>query len=309
MIAFINTHAAAGTALVKWKRIAAEFHRRFGPLQVCQTEDVTGLNDLARRALRHGETDFVAAGGDGTVNALINSILTVSTSTDLTRVRIGAVGLGSSNDFHKPFMRAQFIDDVPCKVGFRNSYLRDIGCLSYEVCGRTERRYFIANASIGVTAEANLFFNEPSPELVFLKRVSVEAAILYAAIRTILLYKNFPCTLDIGHREHFTTRLTNLAVMKSPHVSGQFLYDTPVDRDNGIFAVNLSEGMSKLELLNLLISLGRGRFTSLDHTRTWRRDSVHVSSSRTFAVEYDGEVLTLPAVTFSVLRKHLRVCP
>ena len=309
MVLFINTQAAAGTALAKWQKIEPEFRRRFQSTRVCPMGNVCAMNDIVRQAIRDGETDFAAAGGDGTVNALLKSILAVTSSNDLTRVRIGAVGLGSSNDFHKPFVKEQSIDGIPCKLDFQNSYLRDIGCLSYEEGGKTEHRYFIANASIGVTAEANLFFNQSSPVVVFLKRCSAEGAILYAAIRTILLYKNFPSTLHVGSCEHFTTRLTNLAIMKNPHVSGSFLYDTPVAPDDGSFAVNLSEGMSKLELFHLLFSLSRGRFTSLDHTRTWTKDSVSISSSQPFAVEYDGEVITSPSVRFSILRKHVLVCP
>ncbi len=309
MVLFLNTRAAAGTALEKWKRIESEFSRRFQPLRICSTGDTSALGELVRQALQAGETDFVAAGGDGTVNTLLNAILPFSASADLPAIRMGAVGLGSSNDFHKPFLKEQFIDEIPCKLDFQNSYLRDIGCLSYEDRGKTTRRYFIANSSVGVTAEANLFFNNCAPALAFLKRFSVDAAILYAAVRTILRYKNFPCTLRVGGTDRFATRLTNLAVMKSPHVSGTFLYDTPVAPDDGFFAINLSEEMSILELLHLLFSLSRGRVTSLNHTRSWTGDSIVVSSSHPFAVEYDGEVVTSSSASFSILRKRIRVCP
>ncbi len=309
MVLFINTRAAAGSALEKWKKIEAEFSRRYTPIKVCPTGDMSVMSNIVRRFFLDGEKDFVAAGGDGTVNALLNSILTVSTTADLQRVRIGAIGLGSSNDFHKPFLKEQLVQNVPCKLDFQNSYLRDVGCLTYESCGKMERRYFLANASLGVTAEANRFFNDSSSTILLLKRFSVNAAIFYAAIRTILLYRNFRSTIQVGGDEQFATDLTNLAVMKNPHVSGRFLYDTPVSYQSGLLAINLSEGMSKINLLQLLYSLSQGKFSTLDHTRSWNNESVTVSSPESFAIEYDGEVTTSTSVTFSVLRKHIRVCP
>ena len=157
MVLFVNTQAAAGTASAKWRKIEQEFRRRFQSARIYLSGNTFAMNDIVRHSLLDGETDFAVAGGDGTVNALLNSILAVSAPANLTRVRIGALGLGSSNDYHKPFVREQFIGEIPCKLDFQNSYLRDIGCLTYESGGRTRRRYFLANTSVGVTAEANLF--------------------------------------------------------------------------------------------------------------------------------------------------------
>jgi diacylglycerol kinase family enzyme len=271
--------------------------------------NVDALHDLLRRAIENGENELVAAGGDGTVNTLLNSICEVAHPNVLPEICLGAIGLGSSNDFHKPFLKAQFVGDVPCKVDFRNAYLRDVGCLTIGENGQRVQRYFLANASSGVTAEANRFFNHPTVTLEFLKRVSTGAAILYAAVRTILLYRNFECTIQVGQNERRTTLLTNLAVMKSPHVSGSFLYDTPVAPNDGAFAINLSEYMSKLELLHLLYSLSQGRFTHLHHTQSWSQPSITVSSAEPMAFEYDGEIVTARSAEFTVLQKHIQVCP
>ncbi len=309
MVLFINTQAAGGTALTKWKNIETEFLTRFHPSQVHLPRSIGSMNDLLRQAIDRGERNFVAAGGDGTVNALLNGICTVASSHELPGISLGAVGLGSSNDFHKPFLKEQFVGAIPCKVDFQNAFLRDVGRLSFEEGGHRIQRYFLANASSGVTAEANRFFNNPSAALEFLKRVSTEAAILYAAVRTILKYNNFECSIQTGRREVRSTRLTNLAVMKNPHVSGSFLYDTPVVSNDGFFAINLSESMSKPELLRLLYSLSRGKFTHLNHTQSWLRPFVKVSAPEPMVIEFDGEIVTTRSATFTVLPEHLKVCP
>lgn len=309
MIVFLNSRAAGGTALKKWRKIESEFICRFRPHRIHMPQSVDALSQLVRQAVENGEKDFVAAGGDGMVNALLNCICEVAHTDELPGIRLGAVGLGSSNDFHKPFRKAQVVGDVPCMVDFGNAYLRDIGCLTYGENGQRIQRYFFTNASGGLTAEANRFFNHPTVILELLKRLSTGAAIFYAALRTILLYRNFDCTIQVGQNEPLTTVLTNLAVMKSPHVSGNLLYDTPVAPDDGAFAINLSERMSKLELLHLLYSLSRGKFTHLRHTRSWTQPSITISCTAPMAVEYDGEIVTTRSAKFTVLRKHIQVCP
>ena len=239
----------------------------------------------------------------------MNSICGLEDSNIVSGIRLGAVGLGSSNDFHKPFLSERFINDVPCKLDFRYSSLRDVGRLSFEEDGTRFLRYFLANASSGVTAEANRFFNHPTPTLEFLKRWSTSTAILFAAIRTIFLYRNFECTFQFGNNVHYATHLTNLAVMKNPHVSGSFSYDTPVLPDDGAFAINLSENMSKTELWHLLYSLSHGRFTNLDHTQSWSKPSITITSVQPIAVEYDGEIVITRSAEFTVLQKYIQVCP
>ena len=309
MVLFINPRAAGGTAQKKWKAIEAEFIERYRPSRIHIPEGISDLRDTLRDAFQRGETDFVAAGGDGTVNALLNCVFCEIEPKDVSRTRIGAIGLGSSNDFHKPFLREQFIGGVPCKVNFQDSYLRDVGCVSFGNDGENIQRYFLANASCGVTAEANRSFNDPSFALSVLKRASTRAAIFYAAILTILRYRNFECSLRPGRSALHPTLLTNLAIMKNPHVSGSLLYDTPVAPNDGVFAINLSENMSKVELLRLLYSLSQGRFTHLRHTRSWSEVSTSISSSERFAIEYDGEIVCAQSADFTVLHKSIRVCP
>ncbi len=41
----------------------------------------------------------------------------------LKQINIGAVGIGSSNDFHKPFHPTNTIENVPYKINFKDAVL------------------------------------------------------------------------------------------------------------------------------------------------------------------------------------------
>ena len=72
----------------------------------------------------------IAGGGDGTVNAVLSALVTHAGAARLRRIKVGAVGLGSSNDFHKPF--GTTLAGIPCRLDRHRLRDHDIGRLDYE---------------------------------------------------------------------------------------------------------------------------------------------------------------------------------
>ena len=97
----LNEAAAGDTGAARWRH-------------VCDARPALALSDVVRleadgewrgaiaRGLARGTRRFIAAGGDGTVNALLNALLGARGDLPLAELELGAIGLGSSNDFHKP---------------------------------------------------------------------------------------------------------------------------------------------------------------------------------------------------------------
>lgn len=309
MIIILNPFAAAGTAMKKWDAVVQSNPGilRGAALEVLGQENP--VEDIVLRALEHGERHFVAAGGDGTVNLLLEALLAALTPGRLKTAALGAIGLGSSNDFHKPVRKEQLLANVSCKVDFARALPRDVGMLSYRNGSPDNTRYFLTNASLGVTAEANDFFNHPDGLLSFGKRHMTSGAILYAAVRTITSYRNKSVTIDCAREGSFPARLTNLGIVKNPHFSGSLSYGGAPEYDDGLLKLYLSENMSRLQLLGLLKALGRkdpGRSRAL---RTWSTQEFTVSSKTSFAVEFDGEVIRTARARFEILHRHIKVCP
>lgn len=299
----LNPAAGHGRARQRWERVRPTLAERFDA-EVVETGGTQAWEAAVARAFEAGVRVFVAAGGDGTVNALLNALVQSALRAELRTVELAAVGLGSSNDFHKPF--GGMIGPVPLRIG--SAHARDVGRARYvDEQGAEHERMFVVSASLGVTAVANAFFNHGDATLRALKARWVGGAIVYAAVRTISRERALQATLRMPAAT-LTTRIANLSVMKSPYLSGSFRYDTPIDDANGLLAVNLCEQRSQLGLLRALAGLARGRFLGREGTHHWMASELEVELTQEADLELDGEVVRARRVRFDVLPERIGVC-
>lgn len=256
--------------------------------------------------LKNGEQHLVAAGGDGTVHLILNAIMQLEAFDQVT---IGAVGLGSSNDFHKPFNPGSLINGIPVRVRFQNTVICDVIKINFiDQHGAEQTQYCLINASIGITAEGNALFNSGNRLISTLHAVSVDAAIIASALLSIFTFQDISCQLNIDNEEMISARISNLGVIKNPHFTGHLCYDTPIEPDDGVLGVNLCSGLTLVERIKMLAALHNHRFSELPKTQCWKAKKLSITSERSFALEMDGEVIQTDNVIFNVLPKRVRCC-
>jgi diacylglycerol kinase family enzyme len=304
---FLNPRCHGGRGLAAWKGVAGELQRR---LEGFRVEEIGPPEDLATRvsaAVEEGDRLLIAVGGDGTVNLLLNAVLACRNAEGVV---LGAVGLGSSNDFHKPFRKESSIHGIPVKVDWAHAVARDVIRVEYQVGSQPpEIRHCLINASIGITAQGNLIFNGGSVFLRALQRVSVNAAILAAALKSIIGYHDFPCRLSVDDGGAATFHVSNLGVIKSRHFAGGLRYDTDLEPAAGKIGINLYAGLSLPEKLLSLIGFRQGLFRRRRKAKCWLGQRLSVESGRLFPLEMDGEVVQAGAARFQVLPGAVRCCP
>lgn len=304
---FLNPNCDYGRGKKKWRRLALEIQQRWGSFKLEEIESPAALPSQVKKAALSGERFFVAAGGDGTVNLMANAFFNLSLPRE--EPILGAIGLGSSNDFHKPFKAQNFIKGVPVRLSKERTVYCDVIRVSYRKEDQPlQRRYCLINASLGITAEANAFYNSRQPWVELIQRFSLEAAIIASALRTIFTFRNIPCVLKSQYLGTNRFSLTNLSVIKSPHFAGGLCYDTMIKADDGKMGINLCYDMSRLEAVKTLIRLYQHRFSGQPKTEAWSETSFSLSSPAPFALEMDGEVAEADYVEFDLIPKALRCC-
>lgn len=307
-VVVLNAGAGGGRAGRRWREVEPAVRERLGDYLLV-AHDRPALDDELRRLIRGGSRDFVAAGGDGTVNLLLEALIAATDESVLPCLRLGAIGLGSSNDFHKSDPAEPRVHRVPFKLDRAGARLHDVGLLRYLDSQGTERvRHWIINASVGTTAEANRLFNHPNTLLRVLKRISPWRGIIYAAVREIVEYRSRPMVLSLDDGPPLEVRVKNLGVVKNPHFSGDLCYDSPFEPDSGDFFVHLLEQVSAPRLASTAWGLLHNRFTGQKGTRSWRARRVSVAGDQPFPVEFDGETIIARQATFDLLPRLIQVC-
>jgi diacylglycerol kinase family enzyme len=307
-VVLLNPNAGGGLAERRWRQVEPEVRRRLGDYVLVPSAG-PGLEQELRRLIGRGSRDFIAAGGDGTVNLLLEALVAGADEAVLPCLRLGAVGLGSSNDFHKAVEGEPSVAGVPLRLERAQAQLHDVGRLRYRDDRGGERvRHWINNASIGTTAEANRLFNHPSTVLRVLKRFSPWRGIIYTAAREIVEYRSRPMALTLDDGDPVKVLVKNLGIVKNPHFSGDLRYDTPYEPGSGVFYVHLLERVSAPRLAYTAWGLLHARFTGRKGTRSWRARYVQVTAGQPFAVEFDGETVVAGQAAFDLLPRLIQVC-
>ena len=300
-LVLLNPGCNYGTGRRRWDKAGTGLRGRIGDFDLVEFGRRDIVKEVVARGLDSGARFLIAAGGDGTVNVILNALLELGRAGEIT---LGAVGLGSSNDFHKPFRAEDYVGDCPVRVSLDRA--RPVDAIRIELPSGV--RCCLLNASIGVTAEANDYFNSRTGLIRALQRLSVNAAVNVAALRTMLGFRNVPCRVRIDDAEESELEISNMAVMKRPNCAGSLCYDTPMAPDDGRLTVNVAYGLSFFGRIAAFSALSRGRFSGRPGTLTRYGTRVSVSSSCDFAVEFDGEVTRTNQARFSVVPKAIEVC-
>jgi len=306
LILVINPHCHQGRGWKKWLAIKSEVSRLLPKAIEIITDRETDLAAQLQPLLLSGEpTCIVSAGGDGSIHYLVNAIMRTG-NIQKEKISIGAIGIGSSNDFLKPFH--SFINKIPVRLNVSQlPRWHDLGkVLLTDVQNNTKEKYFIVNASFGATAQGNWNFNHPGAVLRWLKKQNTAMAINYAAISTILTCKNDDCSISYNGREH-KLEVSNINLLKIPYVSGSLHYNQSILPDDGYFGLNICSGMNRAELLQTLLNLEKGKFPEGRKRISEFVDRFLLKSKIPVVFECDGETEKVTSANISLVPKAIQV--
>jgi len=304
---YLNPHCDYGKGWQKWQKVESELRRFYGQFTVEEIISPEAIDNQVRKAIEAEEHVFIAAGGDGTVNLLLNALM--NAPFQKKNFIFGAIGLGSSNDFHKPFHAEKFINGISVRMDSKEATPCDVIRVNYKNShDHFIKRYCLINASVGITAQANAVYNARIPWIEFIQKICIEAAILASALKTIFSFKNIPCQIETNAAEPQKINITNLGVIKNPHFAGGMCYDTAIQPDDGKLGVNICNNMTICQVIGTLIKLYKKQFQGKPKTQTYSAQSLSVKSKQPFALEMDGVVVQTKEAKFEILPKAMRCC-
>jgi len=282
--AIVNPRAGSGVARRRWPRAAGMLAERLGPVKACFTDAPGHATALARELADGGCDLLIVGGGDGTLNEVVNGILTGSSDP-----RIGVLPLASGGDFARtlglaglgPAVNALVVGDSRRIDVFRARF-RGPGGVPAERC-------FLNAASFGLGAVAALGVRGWG------RAVPGAARYLAAAIPALACGRSFQVTLHLDDSLPATFDITTAAVANGQYQGGGIRIAPEATLEDGLADITLVERVSLAEVAAHLPILYSGALYSHPKVRHWRAARVRVEAETEVPVELDGEpVGTLP---------------
>lgn len=138
-----------------------------------------------------GATRFIVAGGDGTLNEVVNGIF--SCGNELCRkVTIAMLPVGTGNDWIKTPASPMTISRLSISSRAENVSIRIWGEISYEIDGQLHKRYFANSAGFGFDAVVANQANRMKE-----KGASGLKVHILSLIRKAFAYRSVPTTFTI----------------------------------------------------------------------------------------------------------------
>lgn len=249
-----------------------------GDVDIVMTVAAGDAARLAADAARAGYRRLYVAGGDGTLNEVLNGVAEVAGALDETV--FGLIPLGTGNDFARALGLPEDVGEA-VRILLAGRELRvDVGALG----GRS----FVNVSAGGFIAEVS---DAVDPQL---KTVAGRLAYLIGGAQVLLDYEPARARVRArgGAGEGFERELElqMFAVCNSRMVGGGRPIAPDALIDDGLLDVCLVEAMPTLEFVRLLTSVASGDHVEDARVTYFRAAEVELDFERPVKVNTDGEV-------------------
>jgi diacylglycerol kinase (ATP) len=259
---------------------------------VRETTKAQQAREFAAQALQEGYELIVAAGGDGTINEVVNGL-----AADFTRARLGILPLGTGNDLAStlaiptdPREALQLLD-----IGRE----RALDLVTVQVS--TQVTYCLNIAAGGFTGQMNEVLTDE------MKASWGPLAYLISAATVLPNLTDYQTTIswDNGPAENIDA--LNVIVANGRTAAGGFRVAPRANPEDGLLDVIVVRSGSLLDLAKVAAQLVAGSYLDNDSVLYRQAERVAIASRPGMWFNVDGELLTKDPLTFAVHPRALRV--
>lgn len=259
------------------------------------TEKEGDAEEFAREAVRSGASLVVAAGGDGTLNEVVNGL-----SEDFGSARLGLLPLGTGNDFARSINVPADLDAALAILQEGRVKTVDVACATLATPGDHSNRYFInmsAGGFSGVVSERASEAKERWGPLAYLR----------AAIGTLPELRGFETRVVVNGVEHLTLDTYNIIISNGRFVAAGIPVAPHSQLDDGFLDLIIAPATTIPQLAILIPQVLLGRHTESELLLFRKITHVEITSDPPMSFNVDGELIGDAPARFEVLPHALEV--
>jgi diacylglycerol kinase (ATP) len=248
-----------------------------------------GATALAKEAVLQGYKYIIAAGGDGTLNEIVNGV-----ATRAAGVRVGLLPLGTGNDFARSL-------NLPAEIEQNIAVLKAARTRPIDLVRvRSDRvRYFINVSAGGFSGLVN---EKLTPKI---KRAWGPLAYVRSAAAAFPQLRAYKTTVRLGSKKPFSSELYNVIIANGRYVAGGLPIAPRAHLADGLLDIVLIPAHPMAEIVLLAAQMVLGKHLRKRAVIFKRAARVSIRSSPGMWFNVDGELVGNDPATFEVMPRAL----
>lgn len=295
----LNPISGGKKSLHLWKKIETVLFDSAISFKKYESKFAGNTISITQEIITLGGKNFILIGGDGTANEVINGIF--NSTNNPSEFTIAMISAGTGNDWIKTIGNYSSISTIVTSLNQKNTFLHDVGLLSFINDGKKNKRYFLNIAGLGFDGMVVKKLNEG-------KSIFKGTKIQYwlAILRSLLFYQLKNITFLIDDVEKTSKTLT--AAIGNCQYNGAGMKQLPnAIMDDGLLDITIIGDMPKWKMILNLPKLSNGTFIKLKEVKTYRAKKIVVTSKDLIFVEVDGEFVGETPAEISVIHRGIQV--
>ena len=287
----LNPTAGNGNGLRLLPQIEQLFTKYKLSYELVRTGKIGHGIELTRQAVRDGYKAIIAAGGDGTVNEVINGLMQCKLE-GLVLPPLGVLSVGRGNDFAGSMgIPADLEAGVQALVDDHRRTI-DIGRVMGGIY--PEGRYFGNCVRVGFDAITTI-------EVHKLPRWGGFIGFLMAVLKTVFLYNKAPMATTVYDEKTLTQRSLLISIMNGRRLGGGFQMAPNSKPDDGLFDLCIAEQMSSFKVIMMIPHFTRGDQATQPSIKTGQAAHITITAlDGPLPAQTDGEIICVDGTHLEV---------
>lgn len=302
--AVINPHSAGDRTARQWPEISRALGKCLGAVQPCFTKRKGDGIGITRGLLGEGYDLIIAAGGDGTVNEVVNGFLENDRPVRPDSC-LGILPLGTGSDFRRTLGTYTEIRPAIETLASGSPLLMDVGKVSFTSHeGLPSSRYFVNVASFGLGGEAARRSQNAA------RRLGARVGFLWATFGTMISYRGKRVRLILDGSPLPSGFLVSNIALGNGEFHGGGLHPCPkAILNDGWLEVTVIEYLNLFELARDIHILYSEDVAAYHHPKVhlFRAKRIEAEANEPTHLEVDGEPLGKLPLEATVLPTCLQV--
>ena len=288
-LVILNPAAGSGNGGRQRAAIERGLAERGIAYELVQTRQRGDAIELARQGVQDGRKRIVAAGGDGTVNEVINGVMQAGPGEPPA---LGVLSVGRGNDFAYGAGIPGDLQGALDVLRDGQPRLLDLGLVRGGLF--PEGRYFGNCVGIGFDAVGTI-------EASKLPRLGGFLSFLVAVLKTIFIYNRGPLVRLAFNGRELTLPVLMVSIMNGQRLGGGFWMAPEATASDGRFDLCIVEQVPRRRILGLIPHFLRGTQAGQPEVQSGRASRITVEALEgVLPAQTDGEIICIDGTRLEV---------